>query len=420
MPHRSVALTRASADTEIRHNAHLRTLNLERVLAVALDRPGSFTRAELIAATGLSAPTVGSLATTLIRRGILTDLGAGPSSGGRRPSTMTLNARHGYVAGIHLEPRTTALAVADLRGELVARRSVPTPVHLAPAALLTRLAADLRALLAASGVPLSRVLAVGAGAPGVVDPAQGMVVALSPNLNGWERVPMARVLRRALRVPVVVENDVNLAVLGEHWRGAARGHDTCAFLTIGTGIGAGIMIGGRLHRGHHSLAGEVALMCMAPEHADRDFGARGCLETLAGLETLAARWQPADGARGDRWARSLVAAAAGGEPAARKAVQDTTTLIGMAIANLTVVIDPSLIVVDGSLFRGGPTLLDAVRRVVGRIAPTPARILGSELGDGAPLFGCLLIATIEAHQRLRAELRRLEAPRQTRALVSDE
>jgi glucokinase len=369
----------------------------------------------LIEATGLSAPTVGSLATALIEMGVLTDLGAGPSSGGRRPSTMELNVRYGYVGAIHLEPGRTALAVADLRGEVVARRSVATPVRLAPAALLARLATELRGLLAESGVPLSRVLAVGAGAPGVVDPQEGMVVALSPNLNGWERVPMADVLKRALRVPVVVENDVNLAVLGEHWRGAARGHDTCAFVTIGTGIGAGIMIGGQLHHGHRNLAGEVALMCMAPEYADHDFGARGCLETLAGLKALAARWQPADGADGDRWVAALLAAAESGDPTARKAVQETATLIGMAIANLSVVIDPSLIILGGPLFNGGAALLDAVRRVVSRIAPTPGRILSSELGDGAPLFGCLLMATSEARQRLRTELRRQQTKKARRS-----
>jgi glucokinase len=347
--------------------------------------------------------------------GVLSDLGAGPSRGGRRPATMELNARHGYVAAIHLEPAHTALAVADLRGQIVARRTVTTPVKLAPAALLAHVAADLRTLLDDARVPLSRVLAVGAGAPGVVDPTQGMVVALSPNLNGWERVPMAATLKRLLRVPVVVENDVNLAVLGEHWRGAAQGHDTCAFVTVGAGIGAGIMIGGRLHHGHRNLAGEVALMCMAPEYADRDFGARGCLETLAGLKALAARWAPADGADGEGWVAALVAAADAGDATARQAIQETTTLIGMAIANLSVVIDPSLIILGGPLFNGATTLLDAIRGVVSRIAPTPGRILVSQLGDGAPLFGCLLMASTEARQRLRAQLRRLETPARARA-----
>jgi len=103
--------TPRGVDDGARHARHLRGLNLERVLNVAMDRPGSFTRAELIEATGLSAPTVGSLASDLIRSGVVRDLGTGPSSGGRRPSFMELNARHRYVAGIDLGPTRTRLAV---------------------------------------------------------------------------------------------------------------------------------------------------------------------------------------------------------------------------------------------------------------------------------------------------------------------
>lgn len=405
-----VTLARASAESEIRHNAHLRELNLERVLAVALDRPAPFTRAELIAATGLSAPTVGSLVTSLIKIGLLTDLGTGPSRGGRRPSTMELNARYGCVAAIHLDPGHTGLAVADLRGEVLARRVVPTPQRAAPDAMLARIAADLRDLLAETGVPVSRLLAVGAGAPGVVDRERGMVVALAPNLNGWERVPMGAILKRTLRAPVLVENDVNLAILAEHWRGAARGHQTCAFVSIGTGIGAGIMIDDRLHHGHHHLAGEVALMCMAPEYVERDFGSRGCLESLAGLKALSDRWSHTGGERDDSWVGALVAAAKGGDAVARQAIHETTTLVGMAIANLSVVIDPSIVVVGGPLFAGDSGLLEDVRRIVSQIVPTPAEIVTSALGDDAPLIGCLLIATTEARDRLRGVLRRFEDP----------
>jgi predicted NBD/HSP70 family sugar kinase len=109
-----------------------------------------------------------------------------------------------------------------------------------------------------------------------VDRDRGMEVALAPNLKGWTNVPMAAILRRALGVPVVVENDVNLAVLGEHWRGAARGHETCVFVTVGTGIGAGMLVDGQLHRGHHFLSGEIGLMCMGSQYIDQDFGTRGC------------------------------------------------------------------------------------------------------------------------------------------------
>lgn len=406
---------RRPAEVEIRHNAHLRGLNLQRVLDVAMDRPGPFTRAQLIDATGLSAPTVGSLATSLIKTGLLTDLGTGPSRGGRRPSTMELNARYGFVAAIHLGPTRTWLAVGDLRGQILARRALQTPQRVGPAAVLARVAVDLRQLLRDAGVPAARLFAIGAGAPGVVDRERGMVVALAPNLNGWSRVPMAAILKRALKAPVQVENDVNLAVLGEHWRGAARGHQNCAFISIGTGIGAGIMIDGRLHHGHHFLAGEIALMCMGPQHVDTDFGSRGCLESLAGLRALSDRWSHPGRDRVDSWVAALLAAASDGDPLARKAVHETTTLIGMAIANLSVVLDPSIIVVGGPLFATGPALIDDVRRIVSRIVPTPGQIVTSALGEDAPLIGSLLVATIEARDRLRRQLRRLDAEPPLRA-----
>src|SRR5262245_30279499 len=126
------ALTKDGA----RHAAHLRRLNLERVLAASMAREGAFTRAELIEVTGLSAPTVGSLASHLIRTGLLTDLGAGPSRGGRRPARMEFNATHGFLAGIDLGPTRTRLGLANLRGELLVRRIVPTPHEKPPSELL--------------------------------------------------------------------------------------------------------------------------------------------------------------------------------------------------------------------------------------------------------------------------------------------
>src|SRR5436190_5486453 len=129
----------AAEDLGARHAAHLRALNLDRVLAFAIDREAPFTRAEVIEATGLSAPTVGTLCSQLIRSGVVTDLGTGPSRGGRRPAFMELNARHGFVAGIDIGPTKTRLAVGDLRGERLAERVVTTPTDRGPADLLARL-----------------------------------------------------------------------------------------------------------------------------------------------------------------------------------------------------------------------------------------------------------------------------------------
>jgi predicted NBD/HSP70 family sugar kinase len=387
-----------------RHAGHLRGLNLERVLAVAVDRPGTFTRAELIEATGLSAPTVGSVVSHMIRDGLITDMGTAPSRGGRRPSLMEFNARHGFVAGIDLGPTRTRLAVADLRGHSLAHRIITTPTDLDPPTLLSSVAVSLHALMKEFEVPCDRLLAVAAGAPGAVDLDSG-VVTIAPNLPGWKNIPMRDLLQQTLTAPVVVENDVNLALLGEHWQGAARGHDTCAFVYVGTGIGAAVLIDGALHHGHHYMAGEIAVMCMGPQFLEVDFGSRGCLETVAGLKAVAARWPGAAESDPEQWASELFAAANAGDEQARQAIDETARLLGIAVANLGAVVDPSLIILGGALFANAEPLVDAVRKVVMRITRAPLEIVSSSLGKEAPLAGCILLATTDAREHLRQTLR---------------
>jgi predicted NBD/HSP70 family sugar kinase len=402
-PHRPHA---THTSTEIRggHAGDLRRANLQRVQAFAMDHEGPFTRAELIRATGLSAPTVGSLVRHLISRGLVLEAGSAPSRGGRRPFSMEWNARYGFVAAVALGAGTTQLAVGDLRGERLAHRSIPTPRDLDPPGLLERIGAALRSLLHEAGVPEERLLAVCAASPGLVDRETGTVVALAPGLGHWSNVQVGPILTGELGVPVRVENDVNLAVVGEHWKGAARGHDTCAYIHVGAGIGAGILVDGRLHRGHHLMAGEIAFMCMAPRHVDEDFGDRGCLETLAGLEALAARSSRARG-DGDGWLADLYDAARAGEPEAGAAVEEVATLVGIAAANLSLVIDPSLVVVGGDVPLPGSPFVEHVQRTAARILPTPIPIVASLLGEEAALWGGLLTATAYAREQLRPETR---------------
>jgi predicted NBD/HSP70 family sugar kinase len=210
-------------------------------------------------------------------------------------------------------------------------------------------------------------------------------------------------LHAALDAPVVVENDVNLAVLGEHWKGAAREHDNCVFLSFGTGIGAGVMLNGQLHHGHHALAGEIGLMCMGPQFVNEDFATRGCLETLAGLGALRARWNHSEDATD--WLPDLFRAAAEGDCVAHTIVEEVSTLVGMAAANVSCVVDPSLVVLGGALGMHGE-LLERVRQIVGRIMPTPPAIVVSDLDKDAPLWGCLLVGLGEARERIRSQLGR--------------
>ena len=401
--HRPGASARRQPAKATLHPAELRRANLDRVLAAALDRPGPFTRAELIKATGLSAPTIGSLTSELIRRDLLHDLGTAPSRGGRRPSLMEFNARYGFAVSIDIGPTRTRLAIADLRQERLAHDVVATPASLPPCDLLHQIVRDVESLMERNGVPRDRVLAVAVGVPGVVDEQTG-VVSLAPNLEGWQDVPVGSLLARAFQAPVFVENDVNLAILGEHWRGVAQGHDTCAFIFVGTGIGAAVLIDGRLHRGHHYMAGEIAVMCMGPQYLDHQFGNHGCLESLAGLQALASRFPEA--AQGDpaTWVSTVVESAHRGDPAARAAVLETAQLIGIAAGNVGTVVDPSIIVLGGALFAQAPPLVDAVSAVIDRITRPHVTVALSSLGKEAPLWGGLLVAHTAARDRVRQEL----------------
>jgi glucokinase len=394
----------AGEATTATHAAHLRALNADRVLRIAIDTAGTFTRAELIEASGLSAPTVGSVTADLISKGMLKDLGTAPSRGGRRPVLMEFNARHGFVAGIDLGPTRTRLAVGDLRGQALGERIVVTPTDVPPPVLVAQMASALKGLMGEVNVPEKRLLVVVAGAPGPVDLSSGTVL-YAPNLHGWNNVPLQALLREHINTAAVIENDVNLALLGEHSMGAARGHRTCVFFFVGTGIGSAILIDGVLHHGHHYMAGEVGAMVMAPEHVGRDFGTRGCLETLAGMKGLRERWDPAGTEAPERWFASLMEAYARGDSRAREAVDESATLIAMAAAQIGAAIDPSVLVLGGSMFAEPGPIVSAVRRVIRQIARTPFEVVLSALGKEAPLAGCLLVGAHEAQRALRQQLR---------------
>src|SRR3954464_4956306 len=203
-------------DAGARHAAHLRGLNIDRVLNIAFERSGTFTPAELIQATGLSAPTVGSLTSHLIRTGVINDLGTAPSRGGRRPALMEFNARHAFVGGIDIGPTRTRLVIADFRGTRLGHAIVDTPASIPPPEVLLRLAEAFKDLLRSVRVPGSRLITISVAVPGIVRPGQG-IVAFAPNLSGWHDVPLRDILKRELRTTVLIDNDVNLALLGEHW-----------------------------------------------------------------------------------------------------------------------------------------------------------------------------------------------------------
>ena len=290
--------------------------------------------------------------------------------------------RRALVIALDLGGTKLASALVTSEGRVWKAWSAPTDVSSGRACLDQLLAAARRAWRMAG----DRAAAIGVSIPGLVR-RDGTVWA--PNIPGWVRAPVGRRLREATGLPAAVESDRNASVLGEVWRGAARGAADAIYLIVGTGIGAGILSGGRLLRGAHELCGCAGWMVFDAEGRCRS------------LEQLAAG--PAVGAAGalalkkpNLTARQVLAAARRGDRAARDVVQRAASLLGLAVANLISLFDPEVIVLGGGLGSSGKALLAPLRRTALKwaqpLSARQVRITASRLGARAPLLGVARLA----------------------------
>lgn len=293
-----------------------------------------------------------------------------------------------HVLAIDLGGTKVALAVVDAAGALrsrTRRASHEGDAALAPEAIAASAAETVRA----AGLEWEGVRAAGVVVPGIYDPSTGR--AWAPNLWGPDEVALGDELRERLPVPVVIDSDRSGYVLGEAWRGVARGATDVVFLAVGTGIGAGILSGGRLVRGTGGIAGAVGWFGLDPRWRE-EYGRMGGFEAEAAGPALARRLGAAS-------AEDVAAAARRGDPAARRAVDDTVEWLAMGVANLISALNPQVVVLGGGLMQASDLFLDPVRRAVRRWAQPRAvdqcRIELTALGEDAALFGAARLAFLE-------------------------
>jgi glucokinase len=255
------------------------------------------------------------------------------------------------------------------------------------------------------GRPGSRPGVCGAGCAGLVDGVRG-VVRMSPNLPSWHDVELARLLTEALGAETVVENDANAAAFAEHAVGAARGATNAAVLTLGTGVGGGLILGGRLYRGSHGFAGEVGHATIDLDGPSCVCGGAGCFERMVNAEAIVARareWaarrpsQPGAAlAVGPLTAKDVSDAAARGDAAAAGAIEETGRLLGVGLANLVEILDLEIIVVGGGVASAGERLLAPARAEMAARVAGPAwrlpKVVPAELGEMAGVTGAALLA----------------------------
>jgi predicted NBD/HSP70 family sugar kinase len=367
----------------------LRELNEQAVLETIF-REGPITRPELAVRTNLSRPAVSAVVGRLEGAGLVRASGARDGRRGRKPMAYVVSDRAGFVVGVDIGGANVRVGAANLFGELICDEREPTEKETSRATAAQILRMVSRAVEQASAEH-ERPLAIGISTPGVVDQASRRVTSLAYNLSPRGDFDPLSAIEDRFGVPVLVENNVNVAAVGERWAGLARGVSTFAFISIGAGVGMGMIIDDELVRGAHGAAGEIAYLPTGVNPFDERHRLHGGLEDEIGAEAiLSALGVDGDGAR-PKSAQDVFERAHAGDAQAQQVVDGVARHVGVAIATVCAVIDPELVVLGGGI-GSNPALTGPVRATVASLLPLVARIETSRLGEKAALYGAIAIA----------------------------
>jgi len=366
-----------------------------RLVVERLLRDRSVSRAEIARSTGLSKQTISEVMRDLERDGWVHEDGQIQGSVGRSAVTYALRPDAAFVLGIDLGGTKLHVALADLHGEIVAESIEPTSCD-GGAAVVAQIDRMKDALLQRASVSAQRLRGGVMGSPGMVDPASGSI-AIAPNIPGLDSLDVRAALRERLGIDVAIENDVNLAAIGEHWRGNSRKARSFAFIAVGTGIGMGIFSDGYLVRGARGAAGEIAYLPLGGDPYDARGLRFGTLETAIGSAGIVERYIGLGGAPGstvrDVFDRLAV------EEAARVTIDEVSRILTTAILAVHSILDSEIIIMGGSI-GARPELKVRIDEHLARCMREPVRIELSALGNRATLIGAIGSAIDLVHRSL--------------------
>ena len=328
-------------------------------------------RADLADKMGLTRAAVTIIINDLISNGIILNTESRSTASGRPPVALEINPNQGMVAAVDMGATHLSVALADFSARILEEIEVPFRVDMGPEKCLQKADNTLKELLQKRGLTTANLSGVGVGVPGPVIADKGMVMA-PPIMPGWDRFPIRATLEQKWGTAVTLNNDAELGALGEWAYGAGRGEKNFAFIKVGSGIGAGLIINRQIYGGTTGSAGEIGHLTVDENGPLCACGNHGCLEAFAGGHAIASQGKKlvAAGKRTllseknleDITARDVVEAARRGDLAAQEIIKRSGTFIGIAIAGLINLINPSTVIIGGGVCPG--------RRPVDRAHPT--------------------------------------------------
>jgi N-acetylglucosamine repressor len=344
----------------------IKEINRNLVLNL-INSQGPISRTELARLSGLSAATITGITADFIDIDLIFEKEEGDSSGGRRPILLAVNPRGGFTVGLKLTEEYVIGALTDLQVTVIANHSSRLNTR-SPGDAIDTMANVVQRLLQVGSIEEDKLLGVGIGMAGIVHATQG-VLHHSP-IFGWRDVPIKELLQDRLGVPVYIDNDVNTLTLTEKWFGAGQGVDHFLTVTIGRGVGLGIVLNGQVYRGSYGGAGEFGHTVIDPDGPPCACGKRGCLETFTsdpGLLRSAAE----AAARGEMdtvvdTAEGLLELAEKGDPIVRAIYARAGQVLGIGIANLINLLSPQLIIISGEGVRAREWIFDSMKDAIGQ------------------------------------------------------
>lgn len=372
-----------------------RQLSRRSVFEVLLHK-GRISRADLAKVTGFSKQTTSDVIDEFERQGLVRPVGRTSGNIGRTAVLYELSSDSGHVLGVDLGGTKLTAAIADIASRVLAEATEPTDPR-GGKFVLEQIAKLANRLAREANTHPSRIRSIVIGTPGVVSPKTG-AIELAPNIADIGQVDVAAVLTGMLGSPVAIENDVNLALLGETWHGCAQGISNVAFIALGTGIGLGLAVNGKLVRGEHGAAGEIGYFPIGADPQRVEARNQGCLEYAAGASGILRRYIESGGEPVEH-VRAIFERMRGGDHIAIEVIGDTARLIAMAAAMVVALIDPKLIVLGGSI-GAQPEFAVRVTEELARVSSRVTPVLPSILGNRAGVVGALAVAISKLHEDL--------------------
>jgi glucokinase len=314
-----------------------------------------------------------------------------------------------YVVGVDLGGTKISTALSDLEGKIINQTTVPTDAHEGEMPVLNRIINSIEKVVNDSNVSYEDIKGIGIGSPGPLDAKQGIIIT-TPNLP-FKNFNLVKPISEKFGVPVFLDNDANVAAIGEFMFGAGKGAENIVFFTVSTGVGGGAILNGKVYRGHTSNALEIGHMTVAPHGPRCNCGNVGCVEATSSGTAIAKRAHEALSTKVETSLRKyenvtsyeVFVEAAAGDSVAKDIIDDAMNYLGIAVANAVSIFDPEYVIIGGGVSKAGDVVFDTVRKVVNKRCfksmAESVKIVPAGLGTDAGLIGAVALALLETQDK---------------------